>query len=338
MRPTIYDVARRAGVSLATVSRVVNRGPYVREETRRRVMEAITELGYEPSLVASALMKKSLATIGLILPDITNPFFAEIARGVEDEGSRLGYSVFICNSDEQGDKEASYIRLLRRKSCDGVIMAAAALDDPHFAHWVQSGYPIVMVARQVDGVVVDTVVVDDFKGGYLATQYLLELGHRRIAFLGEGRRVASSRERQRGYSAALTDFGVEPEPQLVLSAPARHEPSTVGRFLQSTGGVTAVFAANDVLAISVLKAARQVGRVVPDELAVVGFDRTILASMSDPELTSVAQPMTEMGRLAMELLVRRINDPAASPVLRTVQPQLVIGGSTAPPKSLVQSR
>lgn len=331
---TIYDVAKKAGVSSATVSRVLNNLPNVKPETRERVMAAIRELNYEVNLLASALMTKQTRTVGLIVPDISNPFFAEIARGVEETAVDRGFNIVMCNTLEQVEREARYVQILRQKHVDGIIFASAYLQDQSVKSLKEAGFPMVMISREVENLEADSVRTDDFEGGFQATRYLIGLGHKHIALLAGPLRTTPSLDRKKGFQAALTMAELEFDPDLAFDGEFNMESGrAMAEQLLATGKeFTAIVAGNDMIAAGAIKVLRQHGYRVPDDVSVVGYDRTVLAEIIEPELTSVAQQMDEMGRQAMELLLNRINGTnTGEPVQVVLPPRLVIGGSSARP-------
>lgn len=332
MKPTIYDVAEKAGVSIATVSKVINETGRIGEKTRKRVLQVMDELNYRPSVVASALTGKNTYTIGLLLPDLANPFFAEIARSVEDRGHELGYSLVMCSTDNKPDKEGRYLSVLRQKSVDGVILATGIYRDETLRELIDHKIPIALIARDMPHLTVDTVRVDDFVGGYQATHHLLELGHRRIAIIVEDLNVMSSRERLRGYREAHQERGVPVDESLVLVSDFTVEDGkrVTGQLLDRDEPPTAIFACNDLLAIGVIQAARLRGLIIPDDLSIVGFDNTILATIVDPPLTTVAQPIHEMGRQVMDLLIQEIENKKQAKRRVVLLPELIVRQSTAP--------
>lgn len=329
MSVTIYDVAREAGVSLATVSRVINNSPYVKPSTRQRVQETMERLGYEPNLVASALMTKRTRLLALLVPDISNPFFAEVAWGVEDAAANLNYNCVICNVGDDTQKQAGYVNVLRRKGIDGIIFATAAHDDRLVLSLSKRQYPITLMARDVPSAAVNRVLTDDPLGAGLAARHLLELGHRHMAVVTEPARIHSSAERRRGFATVLEKAGLEP---VVVEA----DGSDLQAGFRASQGLlslkprpTAVFCANDMLAIGVLQAAAATGVRVPEELSVVGFDGTALAQIASPPLTTVVQPMREMGRAAVQLLIESLQN-GGTPRRVVLDPHLRQGGSTGP--------
>lgn len=333
MKPTIYNVAQRAGVSIATVSKVLNHTGRISEETRRRVLAIMDEMGYQPSVVASALTGKSTFTIGMLVPDLANPFFAEVARFTEDRGHELGYNIVICSTDNDPEKEADYISLLQQKSVDGLIIATGTANDAILKDMLKRNIPIALFARDLPTMAVDTVLVDDYMGGYLAASHLAELGHRRIAVIAEGTQVLSSRERLRGYRSAMEEHGIDIDERLIGVSDFTIEGGkrTAGALLDGTEPPTAIFACNDLLAIGAIQAARERGIAVPDHLSVVGFDNTMLADIVYPPLTTVAQPIRQIGSQVVDLLVQEIRGDKRNKQRIILLPELVVRGSTHAP-------
>jgi len=335
MKVTIYDVAKVAQVSISTVSKVINRTGNISEKTRNRVLQVMEDLNYRPSVVASALTGKPTNTIGLLIPDLANPFFAEIARSVEDRGHESGFNLMICSTDNDPEKENQYISLMRQKSVDGIILASGLKSDTAIKKLVENKIPVAVIARDMPMLAVNAVLVDDFAGGYLATSHLISLGHRRIAIVAEDLRVMSSRERVRGYRHALEEAGIAYDDNLLQVSDFTVEGGrrAVLRLLEMPERPTAVFACNDLLAVGAMRAAKEFGLVIPDDLSVVGFDNTIFAEIVDPGLTTVAQPIVDMGRQVMELLIEEIQGKE-NPTRRVVLlPKLIERKSTAPVKS-----
>lgn len=330
MKPTIYSVAQKAGVSIATVSKVLNKTGRISAETRQRVLDIMDEMGYQPSVVASALTGKSTFTIGMLVPDLANPFFAEVARSTEDRGHELGYNLVICNTDNNPDKEAEYISLLKQKSVDGLIVATGAANTTVLKDVLKRKMPVALFARDLPAIAVDTVLVDDYMGGYLAASHLASLGHRKIAVIAEDLQVMSSRERIRGYRSAIEEHGIDFDASLigVSDFTIAGGKLAAGELLDRPDRPTAVFACNDLLAIGAIHAARERGLDIPVDLSVVGFDNTIMATIVDPQLTSVAQPIREIGAQVMDLLVQEIRGDKRNKQRIVLLPELVVRGST----------
>jgi len=318
---TIVEVARRARVSPTTVSHVVNGTRFVSAEARARVEHAILALGYRPNALARSLRRGQSHTLGLLLPDSGNPFFAEMGRAVEQAASEAGFSVILCNTENDRARERHYLGALARKQVDGIVLVAAEERGQALQGLLRARMPVVATDRERPGLAVDTVVAEHERGGELATRHLLSLGHRRIACIAGPRALSPSALRVAGWRRALEEAGAEADPALLVH----------GDFHPGTGAAaarallalprppTAVFACNDLMALGVLRAAAELGRRVPDDLAVVGYDDIELAPFASPPLTTVAQPKREMGREAVRLLTARIADRSRPPQ-RTVLP------------------
>lgn len=333
MRPTIYDVAQQAGVSIATVSKVINRTGRISEKTRERITKIMDEMGYVPNLVASALSSKRTYMIGLLIPDISNPYFAEMARHIEDRAHELGYNIVICNTDNKVDKEREYLNFLQQKGVDGILLATGLAHPESLGLVKEKNLPITLISREVPTSAVNTVLVDDFMGGYLATSHLLQLGHRDIAIIVESMDLASSRQRLKGYRSALEEYCVPFDEQWVAVSDftIASGMEMAGRFLDRAVRPTAIFACNDLLAIGTIQAARARSLPVPEKLSVVGFDNTFLSGVIDPALTTVGQPIRELGSQAVDLLYRQMNEEEPVKQRIVLLPELVVRNSTAAP-------
>ncbi|MGG1519287.1 LacI family DNA-binding transcriptional regulator [Paenibacillus oryzisoli] len=337
MKATIYDVAREAGVSIATVSQVINGKGKISEERRNEIFGIMARLDYRPSVIAAALTGKKTYTLGLLVPDISNPFFAEMARAVEDQAHHAGYSVVICSTHNEDERIERYLMLLQQKSIDGLIIGTGMDNNDLLTPLVSKDIPIVSIARETRSPHTLPVLVNDYAGGRLAARHLLEQGHTRIAVIAESLKVSSSRERIRGVREALHEAGLE-LPDAFVSA-GGHDLLSEGKrqalaLLQPAERPTALFCCNDLLAIGALQAAKELILRVPEELSIVGFDNTILASVTDPPLTTIAQPIEEMGKLAVDLLISELGKAAKKRTHeRTViEPELVVRSSTAAPQ------
>ncbi|MBX5463975.1 MAG: LacI family DNA-binding transcriptional regulator [Clostridia bacterium] len=308
---TIREVATLAGVSPATVSRVLNgRGP-VREATRRRVLEAVEALGFTPNGLARGLAKGVTRTIGLVLPDIANPYFPALARGVADAARAAGFAVILGNSDNDPEQEAAHVRVMRERWVDGLIIASSG--QPERLSVLVGQVPVVLIDRRATGWAADSVSTDNRLGGRLAVAHLLARGRRRIAHLGGPAGVASAADRALGFSDALREAGLEPDPRLVSQGPFDFASGYERTRALIEGGVDfdAIFAANDLLAVGAIQACQDAGLEVPARVAVVGFDDILLARLVRPRLTTVVQPAYRVGALAWERLSARIAARAA---------------------------
>ncbi|PYI51798.1 LacI family DNA-binding transcriptional regulator [Paenibacillus flagellatus] len=334
MKTTIYDIAKAAGVSIATVSKVINETGRISADTRERVHEIMKELDYQPSVVASALTGKSTFSIGLLIPDLANPFFAELARSVEDRGQELGFNLVMCSTDNNPKKEASYVTLLKQKRVDGIIIATGLSDETILKGLIDQKIPLAFVARDMPSVVSDSVLIDDFMGGYLGASHLVSLGHRRIAILSDDLAQRSGSERIRGYRHALEEAGIAFEPDYVAESASSPDAGKRRTFelLDSEKPPTAIFAFNDLLAIGVVQAAKERRLSIPWDLSVVGFDNTILAGIVDPPLTSVSQPIPDIGRQVMDVLIGAIRDRKQAKERIVLKPELIVRESTAFPR------
>lgn len=327
MTATIRDVAASARVSVATVSRVVSGSSHcVSEGTRTRVLAAVARLQYQPNLVARGLKKRVTHTIGLIVPDISNPFFPAIARGIEDVANRAGLAVLLCNTDEDLGKEQSYLTLMRKRMVDGLIFATVGANTEHLKMLRRQRIPAVLIARAPDGVEIDAVLVDNRRGAREATEHLLRLGHRRIAFIGGPATVSPAKDRHAGYRDALGAAGVPADPLLVADGAFRAEggAAAVGALLRRGVSFTAIVAGNDLMAIGAMEELRRHGYRLPEDMAVVGFDDITFASLVEPPLTTVAQPTYRMGSLAMDRLLELIGGGDREPRRLVLDPQLVV--------------
>ncbi len=327
--PTIREVAALAGVSPTTVSHVVNNTRFVSAEVRQRVLSAMDELGYRPNALARSLRRGETQTLGLILPDSANPFFAEIGRSIEDAAFELGYNVILCNTEGDLHKENLYVDVLMKKQVDGVIFVVAGDRSDSLVSMIKHGVSVVVVDRDVAGVSLDTVMTDNYQGGYLATQHLLSLGHTCIGCISGPSHLTPSAQRVTGYRQALLDAGLTVAESLILRGDFRPESgrSAAKVLLNHTPRPTAIFACNDMMAIGVLRAARELSLNVPNDVAVVGYDDIELASYTAPPLTTIRQPKAEIGRAAVQLLLERLNQRELAPRRELYPATLVIRGT-----------
>src|ERR1044071_10431529 len=271
---TIREVAESAGVSYATVSHVINNTRVVTQETRERVLAAMATLDYHPNALARSLRQGKTNTMGLVLPDSANPFFAEISRSIEDEAFKNGYSVFLCNTELDTKRELFYVDVLSKKQVDGIIFVAAG-DQPDSLDFLRrQNMSVVMIDRDLPNVEVDVVLTDHQLGGYLATKHLIELGHQRIACIAGPSSITPSAERITGYQKALAEAGLPCDENLMVRGDyhAQSGLDVTNTILTMTPRPTAIFALNDLMALGALRAAAEAGYSVPKDLAVVGYD------------------------------------------------------------------
>ena len=323
---TIKDVARRSGVSVSTVSRVLNDQPYVAEELKQRVLKAIDELGYKPSRVAQRLRATRSQLIGVVFSDIANSFYIDVLRGIEHVASQDGMSVLISNANADPDREEELIHLMQLEGVAGIIIAPTREDSLAVAELSTSGLPTTIIDRQMANTQVDTVLIDNFKGAFSAIQYLLGLGHRRIAVISGPLHLTSGRERYAGYLQAMSDAGVEVDSGLTRFGDYQQSSGYVlaQELISSPKPPTALFVANNEMTIGALNAIHQNGRRIPEDVAVIGFDDLSWAVSLNPPLTTIAQPTFEIGARAAQLLLARIADPERPPSKEVLTTHLVI--------------
>lgn len=297
---TIKDVAKEAGVSVATVSRVLNNNGYVNEDTRKKVANAIHKLNYKPNAVARSLFKKQSKMIGLIVPDITNPFFPQLARAVEDVTSQAGYTLVLCNSDGDIYKEHQYMDVLKQNYVDGFIIVTSTLKAEHIEG---IGVPIVALDRSIHHST-PTVCVDNYEGARAATRYLLNRGCNKIAHVRGPHNVQNADDRCRGYLDEVQDLFWFHQGLIVNGEYTIEKTKQAMKTLLTIyPDIDGVFAGNDLMGIGVLKAAEELGKKVPEDLSVIGFDGIELSEITTPELTTMSQPIYEMGSTAAKMLL-----------------------------------
>lgn len=332
-RPTMRDVAEAAGVSLMTVSRVVNAEPGVQPETAARVERAIRRLGYQRNDAARQLRRKGqlTQTIGLLVDDLANPFFSALSRAVEDEARLRSYVVLIGSSNDDLRREREVVSAFSARRVDGLIVVPVGGNHRFLKDQIALGTKVVCVDRPADNLTVDTVVVDNRNGAHKAVSHLLDQGHRRIAFLGERRNIWTLQERFAGFTGAFSDRGLQADPALI-----RHELRTVEEASEATAKLlslpeppTAILAGNDVITMGAVEGMAVISR----KAALIGFDEFALASRLDPPITVVAQDPVALGATAAQLLFARIGGDTSPPRDIVLLTRLVVRGSgeIAPP-------
>ena len=329
---TIKHVAARAGVSFTTVSHVLNGTRRVSDSARRRVEQAIAELDYAPSAIARALKRSETRMLGVVVPNITNPFFAELTRGIEDFCERSDYSVFLCDGDDDVARQSRSLQTLIERRVDGLLLAAPAGDTKALAQRLAAArVPTVVIDRADPTIAADVLRLDHHGGAHLAVEHLVSLGHRRIACLSGPAKFAISRARAAGWRDALADAGIAIREDWLLegdfSAATGHE---LTRRLLARGDITAIFASNDLLAMGALRAAAELGIAVPQRLSVIGFDGIDLGAYTYPALTTVGFPIRAMGEMAAQILIERIAGSSSAARDVIVPPRLMSRESTGP--------
>ncbi|MBS0341406.1 MAG: LacI family DNA-binding transcriptional regulator [Proteobacteria bacterium] len=330
---TIKDVALRAGVSVTTVSHVVNETRHVSPEGRERVNAAIRELRYVPSQVARSLKSNSTRTLGMLIPNSSNPYFAEIVRVVEDRCFAAGYTLVLCNTDDLLQRQGVYLQVLAQRRIDGLIVVSTGSDEALAKQLHGLKMPVVLLDREIDDPECDLVETAHMQGALLAVRHLQSLGHRHVACIGGPVGVVSSEQRVQGWRLALAESG---------AAPASDDDALLWRggftsqggyeamhaILRTDSRPTAVFVCNDLMAIGALRAVHEGGLRVPDDISIIGFDDIDLAAYTSPPLTTVAQPKEHIGALAVDMLLERVGGRRREARKVMLQPELRVRAST----------
>ena len=335
-KPTMADVARSAGVDVSTVSRALNArtAGVLRPETVARVMHAAAELGYQPNVLARGLRTQRSATVGMVLPDLTNPFFPPIVRGAEEVLAMEEYTLILANTDNDPERERRVLQSLRSRQVDGLLLAVSHLEEAAADPETLKGVPVVLVNRRTARGDLPAVVADDRRGVELVVQHLLQLGHRRIGHVAGPQDTSTGRDRLESFRQACAAAGVD-DAELVeltdaFSLEAGQE--ACARLLSRRSDVTAILAANDLLAIGCLQTLRERGVRVPADVSLVGFNDMMLVDLIDPPLTTVRVPQYEMGRQAGRMLLQQLRHAdGEGAVTVVVHPELIVRASTASP-------
>lgn len=348
MKPvTVYDIAREAGVSVATVSRVLNNTAPVKKTTRDKINDLIDKYQFQPNALARSLFKKETSMIGVILPDITNPFFPEVLAGLEQELRRKGYTIFLCDTvslngdyEEQYVRESQYLNLLLEKQVDGLVMIGGRINlakpDKRLVQEVaevSKRLPLLLINGHLPGQRFNRICVDEKAGAVLATEHLVQLGHRDIAFVGGYRKMSNTLQRIQGFLTTMEKHGLRVRQEWMLDGGFSVERGKAFMRELLAGGErpSAIFCANDLVAIGVMKEAYKAGLRVPDDVSIIGFDDIPFASHSIPELTTVSLKCYDVGKGAAELMHGMINKDK---IRRTtvIRPELVVRETTASPR------
>ncbi len=323
---SIKDVAKAAGVSTATVSRVLAKNAPIKAETRERVLQAVARLSYRPNLIARSLRAQKSARIGLVVSDIRNPFFTAIGRAVEDAAYEQGYSVLMCNTDENPEKEELYINLLHDENVAGVIFSPTQQFSASSKNY-NAKMPFVIIDRAVEGMETDMVVLDNVSAAYELTKHLIENGYYKLAGLF-GDASTTGLERSRGFHKALKEHRLAPFAVHFISPRIERGYDAAMTLLEADSRPDAILTSNSLLTAGVFQALRDKRISVPHEVALAGFDETTWGGLVDPPITVIAQPTEEIGRIATELLFQRIQEPARSPEIVTLKGKLIERGSS----------
>ncbi|NOX63975.1 MAG: LacI family transcriptional regulator [Chloroflexi bacterium] len=328
-RVTISDVAKLAGVSSQTVSRVINNKPEVSPKTRQRVLEVIEQTGYRPSAVARGLATSRTSTIGMVVPDISNPFFSDIARGIEATAYDQGYNVFLCNSNEDPERELEVLFSLEEKQVDGVILCGLRQKTPALQDVLKRFPAIVLVNRLMDDASYPTVMVDNHKGAQKAVGHILNMGRKRVGILVGPAFSYSANQRKSGYLDAMEGAGISVEDGWIQYCTPTVEggEEATKLLLKRHPQLDALFCFNDLVAVGAIQACGALNRRIPNDIAIVGFDDVYLAALVTPALTTCRVPRVEMGRQAMNLLLRQMKGQRIETPVITVKTRLIIRNS-----------
>ncbi|MBG9565518.1 substrate-binding domain-containing protein [Brevibacillus agri] len=329
MKVTIADVAKKAGVSKTTVSRILNGHlEHATEETRERILAVIRELDYRPNALARGLKQSKTNVLGIVLSNLQNPFWARVLEGVEDACRSMGYSLMICNSNEDPDLEEEYIKGLQMRQVDGIIINPTMKNFALYEALLNYKFPVVAVNRKMSGLEVDMVVMDNIKGSTLAINQLWENGRRNIAIMlypFEG--VSPRIERIEGYKQALRNNGAEIRDNLIQVVPEKKGliKEATKELIRKSPDIDAIFSTNNMMTLEILEAIKELNLRVPDDIALIGYDETVWSKHLDPPLTTVSQPAFEMGELAAKSLIKKIQSKRSTkPKTTVLEPELII--------------
>ncbi|MHB1443495.1 MAG: LacI family DNA-binding transcriptional regulator [Candidatus Humimicrobiaceae bacterium] len=307
MKPTMKDVAKRAGVSMMTVSRVVNKNSSISEKIRKNVLNAIKELNYKPNKLARSLVTKKSEFITVVVPDISNPFFSEMVKGIEEIARTKGYNILLGGTDGRKEIENEYINSAVNRMSDGIILIAPRIEDK-MIYELNDYLPLVVIDRPLDRSDVLQISIDDFKGAILAMEYLIDLNHKNIGFLSGTTDILAGLQREQGYINALEKQKKPIDFKLILNGDWSFKSgrNAFKNFYNNDPRPTAIFAANDLMAFGLIQGAKEMNVKIPEDLSVVGFDDIAMSALINPSLTTVKQPISEMGRKAVELLLNKL--------------------------------
>lgn len=329
---TIRDVAKKAGVSITTVSRVINNKPGgIGKEKRLYIQKIIEEMGYTPNGIARGLATKKTSTIALIVPDITNPFFAHLAKGVEDAALKKDYSVFLCNTSGSSEREKHYLSIIKEKAVDGVILSISqGANREYVKDIVDFNIPTILVDEPVELIDIYGVYFNNINGGYIATKYLIELGHQKIACITGSKNSISSVERAEGYRKALREAGLPIDESIIRFG--EYDEMTGFKHMHELlqlGYVTAVFCTCDMMAFGAYRAAALLNKKIPNDISVVGLDDAYNSYLFHPAITDVKQPIYEMGKKAASILIKLLDGVNVRKKIHIFEPELILRNSAA---------
>lgn len=325
------DVAKLANVSPATVSRVLCHPELVSVETRKKVMEVINQVNYKPHLVARQFRTQETKIILVVVPDITSAFFSKVLRGIEHVAEKHGYQVILGDTEDTVEREKEYVNLLLQKQADGMVLLTARLNKESLEE-IASNYPLVLACEYIDGLNIPTVSIDNVSSARKATEHLISLGHSKIAHITGSINVVLSRDRLRGFQQAMISHNLEVESVYIQEGDSSFESGyqQMLKLLALEEPPTAVFVFNDEMAMGAIKAAKDSGMIVPNDLAIIGFDNIKMSSVIEPKLTTIDQPKYEIGKKAMELLIKQISGETTYKKQIVLKDKLIVRESTQP--------
>lgn len=308
MAVTIKDIAKAADVSVTTVSRVLNDKPDVSPNTRENVLEKINELGYKPNSIARGLALQKTNTLGLIIPDISNPFFPDIARGVEDMANQKGYSVIFCNTDNEQKKEKEAIELMKEKQVDGILLSLSTTNEKELKNLRQVEYPIVQIDRKIPNINYPSITIDNVKSAYTATKFLIENGHKKIAHITGDLETITGYQRLKGFKKAISEKNIKLNNAYIKDGDysKRSGYDNMLALLKSNNPPSAVFIANDLMAVGAYQAVFEMNLSIPEDISIIGHDNIDVTKLVNPTLTTMAQPKYKLGKKAVQLLIAEI--------------------------------
>lgn len=333
-KPTIKDIAKSAKVSPTAVSMALNDNPRIGQETRKKILVIAKELNYQPNFVARSLVMKRTHTLGLIITTILNPFYPELAKGIEDKAMELGYNIILCSTNYDLKLEKYYINILRSKGVDGIIFSSVENNDPNIKPLIEEHYPFILVNRRIRNRLldkkIDYIVLDNFSGGYKAMEHLYKLGHHRIGIIAGSLTTSTAIERTEGAKKLLKDYGLKLDPNQLMECNFSKELAyhATKKFLSMKSPPTAIFSENDYMALGVREAIMDAGLRIPENMALVGFDDIAFTALKGVEITTVSQKKYEMGALAVKILIEKIKNgaiPMSNQII--LEPELIIRAS-----------
>ena len=324
MKATIKDIAKAANVSPTAVSMAINNRRGVSQQTRKRILRIAKNLNYTPNYAARSLISKRSCTLGLIISDIADPFYPELAKGIEEKANSLGYSIILCNTGLNLDKEKHCADTLLRRNVDGIIFSTVVVDDPNIDQLIQNQFPFVVINRipfkHPFADKIDHVIIDSYAGGYKAVEHLYKLGHDRIAIIAGYMKVSTAIDRTEGAKKAMSDYGLEFNPQFFIECNYSRQQAfqAAKRLLALKKTPTAFFVQDDNMALGVREAVLSCGLKIPEDIAIIGFDDIDMASITGIELTTISQKKYEMGVMATQILINKIEGETPSMVNKLV--------------------